>query len=124
MKKILIALLAVVSFILFTKVARAEDWYAITSENLCVKASQIAFATADTNLFGYPIKSPADVIKAYREESVPYGIDEKTKNGKIIEVTITNKKQYRQITLYRLERCQEVAGSIQKKETGELERYK
>ena len=89
-----------------------------------LKASEIAFAASDVNLFGYPVNSPADVIKAYREERVPYGIDEKTKNGKIVEVTITNKKNYHQITLYRLERCREVARSIQSKEAGELERYK
>jgi hypothetical protein len=109
---------------LYTGLARAEDWYAITSKNSCAKASTIAFATADVNLFGYPINSPTDVIKAYREERVPYVIDEKTKNGKVVEVTITNKKNYHRITLYRLEHCQEVARSIQRKEAGELERYK
>ena len=116
--------LAIIIMLGLSGLARAEDWYGITNKNSCAKASEIAFGVIDRLLWGPHIDSPADIIKVYLENGLPYEIKEESKDGKVVQVTITNKMNYHRITLYRLERCQEVARSMQRKVDEELERYK
>lgn len=134
MKKILFVSLAMVVLALFEYGnSFAEDWYLLTGkdENCCTKASgtKLRWGTASTlDQFGIHIKSPADLIKLCRDWDVPYHIDEKVVNDRVVEVAVKvyNNKVFGagSLTFYRLDQCQKVAKENKEKLNRELTRYK
>jgi hypothetical protein len=134
MKKMLIVLLAMVVLGLFEYGnSFAEDWYLLTGkeDNRCTKASEAKLrwgTTSTLDQFGIHIKSPADLIKLCREWDIPYHIDEKVVNDRVVEVAVKvyNNKVFGagSLTFYRMDQCQKIGKEKKEKLNSELTKYK
>jgi len=97
----------------------------------CTKASEAKLrwgTTSTLDQFGIQIKSPADLIKLCREWDIPYHIDEKVVNDRVVEVAVKvyNNKVFGagSLTFYRMDQCQKIGKEKKEKLNSELTKYK
>ena len=105
------------------QVVEAEEWYVVEFfEGKCKKISELGKGFVEVEF-----KTPADVIKNYRQRQMPYSMrDEKEVNGKVVETTLIDIKypEFSMTFYYGFQRCKAALETKKMKRDKELEKYK